>query len=118
MEQLQHGVLPNGGEGRQRRGAELAGIGGLDQGQGLFPAEIRQEGGDDVGGHAGVILLQSALPVKVQGRHIGQHVKAAVRGQALEDGVGGIGLNRMGAGALVVHGVSPFCRGCSGVTRI
>ena len=118
VEQLQHSVLPHGGERRQRRGAELAGIGGLDQRHGLFPAEIRQEGRDNIGGHASIILLQSALPIELQGGQVRQHIKAAVRGQALENGMGGIGLNHMGAGALVVHGFSPFCRGCSGVTRI
>ena len=79
---------------------------------------IRQDGGDNIGGHASIILLQSALPIELQGGQVRQHIKAAVRGQALENGMGGIGLNHMGAGALVVHGFSPFCRGCSGVTRI
>ena len=100
-EELQHGVLAHGDRGGQIGGFKFIAIGGADQGRHLFQGKIRQQCGHDHRAHVQRIQGQRRLIIKTCVCEGGQGIQAAVRGDALHDGLGRGSGQKGRAGALI-----------------
>ena len=96
-EQLQDAEIAHGDGGGQVVGLKFAGIGIFDQG--IHIGNIGQQGGQDHSGHVHGRALKAGFPV--EGRDGLGHIQAAIGSQALQNGLGAVGLVQFTAGGMI-----------------
>ena len=99
-EQLQQGEIAHLHRGGQILRLKFAGVGPADQ---LFhPGDIRQQSGENGGGHLQTGALQTGLPVEC--RQAFGHIQAAVGGQTVQHGLGTVHPGHGASGGMIIHG--------------
>ena len=106
-EQLQYLERPCRDGGGQVLGFKFSGIGPVHQLGHI--GDIRQQGGEDGGGHVQGGAGQAAAPVEI-GQSLG-HVQPAVRGKSFQHGLGAGGLAGKASGGMIQHMVNLLSAG-------
>ena len=102
-EQLQHRIIAHRNGGGQLRRLELAVVGGADKGVHLLFGKRGQQRRQNFAGHGQGIHLQCRLPVQPDPGQRRHGVQSAVGGKALQNSLGGCGVESGVSRALIVH---------------
>ena len=98
-EQLQHGETAHWHGGSQVFRLEFSGVGPAHQLRHI--GDIRQQSGENLGGHLDGAALQAFLPIK--GRQTFGHIQTAVGSQSLQDGLGAVNEDAFVSGRMIPH---------------